>query len=120
MKILRNKDKHVILLNGLMVDDDVFEDDMASYSNLSLFCLFDQLSLDRYTLMVIYGEQNHYGKQQEEKEKKMMMMRRGIKMMSIEVQSGKVVGFIIELMEEFDEDTEEGRYACNRFELFDV
>ena len=56
MKILRNKDKHVILLNGLMVDDDVFEDDMASYSNLSLFCLFDQLSLDRYTLMVIYGE----------------------------------------------------------------
>ena len=39
-----------------MVDDDVFEDDMASYCNPSLFCLFDQLSLDRYTLMVIDGD----------------------------------------------------------------
>ena len=55
MKILRKKDKHVIVLNGLMVHDDVFEVGMASYYNISLFCLFYQLSFDRYTLMVIYG-----------------------------------------------------------------
>ena len=58
MKMPRKKSKHVNVLNYLMVDDNVFEDNIANYCNPSLFCLFDQLALDRYTLMVIY--RNHY------------------------------------------------------------
>ena len=57
MKMLRKKSKHVHVLNCLMVDDDVFEDDLASYCNLSLFCLFDHLTLDRYTLEIV-GEED--------------------------------------------------------------
>ena len=60
MKMLRKKSKHIIVLNCLMVDDNCFEDDMESYCNQSLFCLFDQLTLDRYTLMMI--DKNHYWK----------------------------------------------------------
>ena len=71
MKMLRKKSKHVHVLNCLMVDDDVFEDDLASYCNLSLFCLFYQLTLDKYTLMVI--DKNHYWKELEKKKK----MKRG-------------------------------------------
>ena len=56
IKILRKKGMHVIVLNCLVLEDNFFFNDMVSYCNPSLVCLFDQLSLDRYTLMVIDGD----------------------------------------------------------------